>query len=87
MLNISPLALALIPVVVGLTAIAKGFVSTRWYAVTAVIIAIQVTLLAFASGLLAIANVGTAIIIGIVIGLSACGLYSGSATTFSTSVI
>lgn len=74
---ITPGHLALVPVVVGLVQGVKGFIETdrssRWVPVAA--IAIGVGLSALIGGGLVPIVVG-----GIVVGLSACGLYSASAT-------
>jgi uncharacterized membrane protein len=76
---LSPLQTVLIPVVIGLVAVAKvSGVSDRWAALSAVVLGL---ILAFILGIGG--SWGSIILSGIVVGLSACGLYSGVKATFS----
>lgn len=74
-IEISPMIAVLIPIVVGLTSVAKNYISIRWIPLTSIILGI------LGSFLLPAATVQITILSGIIVGLSACGLYSGTKTT------
>lgn len=77
-IQVSPAIIALVPVVVGLTAMAKLYIDSRWAPLIS---------LAFGIGgafLFPAATVAITILSGIVVGLSASGLYSGTKATFAS---
>lgn len=76
-LQLSPAILALVPIVLGLTAVAKMYVDSRWAPLIA---------LGFGIGgafLVPAATIALTVLSGIVVGLTASGLYSGAKTTFA----
>lgn len=74
---ITPLHLALVPIVIGLTQAVKGFVETsRWSRfIPLIAVGISIALCALIGGGPLAVIVG-----GLFVGLSACGLYSTSST-------
>jgi len=75
-MEISPAVLALVPVVIGLTALAKTYIEGRWAPLVALV-------LGFAGAFLVSSEPAAATAIsGIVVGLTASGLYSGAKATF-----
>ena len=71
---ITPLHIAMIPIVVGLTGLVKGFTkprTSRYVPLVALAIAILLSVLIGGSLL-------TIVVSGLVVGLSACGAYSGT---------
>jgi hypothetical protein len=79
---LSPLMVVAIPVVLGLVSVAKiSGLPERWAALSSVVLGLIVaTLLGFSGGWKEI------VLAGIVLGLSASGLYSGSKATFAKQV-
>lgn len=78
LVQITPTMIALIAIVVGLTQVVKAFVSdARFYPLISLVLAVA------ASFLLPQATIGATILAGLVMGLSASGLYSGTKTVVS----
>lgn len=75
--SFSPAILALIPVVVGATALVKLYLPSKWAPLIALVFGIAGAFLFPAMA------IGTTVLSGIVVGLSASGLYSG-VTTLAT---
>lgn len=72
LVSLSAVSIALIPVVLGLVAIAKNFVDSKFAPITSLAIGILVAFVAPAS------TVPLTILQGVLIGLAASGLYSGA---------
>lgn len=73
-MEFSAAILTLVPVVIGLTEIAKAFVATRFSPVISLVLGVGMAFL------LPAATVPSTILSGIVVGLTASGLYAGSKT-------
>lgn len=71
MIEFSPAILSLVPLVIGLTALAKLYVPSRWAPVIAIGLGLA------GAFLFPAATMGLTIVSGIVVGLTASGLYSG----------
>lgn len=77
MIEISPSILALVPLVIGLTSIAKLYVDNRYAPLISLGFGVALAFLVPA------ATLAITILSGLVIGLTASGLYSGAKATFS----
>lgn len=78
LVSLSAVSIALIPVVVGLSAIVKSFLTdSRWVPVSALALGVVTAFFVPA------ATIGLTILQGVLVGLSACGLYSAVKTTVS----
>lgn len=77
MLEISPTILGLVPLVMGLTAVAKTYVDNRYAPLISLALGIG------GAFLFPALTVGLTIVSGIVVGLTASGLYSGVKATFA----
>ncbi len=75
MIDISPMVLALVPIVIGLVQIGKMYVAERYAPLMALLLGIAGSLLLHTSSF-SIDFLG-----GLIVGLMACGLYSGTKTT------
>lgn len=71
---LSPALVVLVPIVVGLTQIVKRWIDSRWVPVTAIVFGIL-------GAFLVVGFASDAVLSGIVIGLSAVGLYGTGKTT------
>lgn len=76
---VSPAILVLVPIIVGLVALAKLYISSRFAPLIALALGIIGAFLINGTS-----GVGVTVISGIVIGLSASGLYSGTKATLTT---
>lgn len=76
-IQVSPAIITLVPVVIGLTAVAKLYINSRWAPLIALALGVG------GAFLFPAATVAVTILSGIVVGLSASGLYSGSKALFS----
>lgn len=76
-IEFSPAILALVPVVIGLTAIVKMYVDSRYAPLVALALGVAGAFLVPA------ATVAITVLSGIVVGLSASGLYAGVKATFA----
>jgi len=70
-LQLSPAIVVLVPIVIGLTALIKMYIGTRFAPLVSLMFGI------FASFMFPASTFGLTVLSGIVIGLSASGLYSG----------
>lgn len=78
LVQITPVMVALIAVVVGITQVIKPFVSDqRWYPIISLVLGVA------ASFLVPQVSVATTILAGLVMGLSASGAYSATKTVVS----
>lgn len=75
LVSLSPISLALIPVVIGLVSVAKSYVSSKWAPLISLVLGIGTAFFVPA------ATVGLTVLQGILIGLAASGLYSGVKAT------
>lgn len=75
LVTISPVSLALIPVVLGLVSVVKTFLDSKFAPLASILIGVGVAFFVPA------ASVGLTVLQGILIGLAASGLYSGVKTT------
>lgn len=79
LVSLSAVSLALVPVVMAVTQIVKMWVvDSRWAPIVSILAGI---VLAFA---IPETTVGMTVLQGVLIGLSAAGLFSGAKTTFTT---
>lgn len=72
LIQVSPAIIALIPVVIGLTALAKLYIDSKWAPLTALALGVA------GAFLFPAVTVPVTILSGIIVGLSASGLYSGA---------
>lgn len=79
MIEISPAIIGLVPIVIGLTAVAKLYIDSRWAPLIALALGVGGAFLVPA------ATVAITVLSGIVVGLTASGLYSGAKATFAPS--
>jgi hypothetical protein len=73
--SISPISLALVPVVLGLVSLAKIYISSKWAPLLSLVLGIG------AAFFIPSSTIALTILQGILIGLSASGLYSGARST------
>jgi len=77
--SISPISLALIPVVLGLVSLAKIYLDSKWAPLLSLALGIGAAFLVPSS------TIALTVLQGILIGLSASGLYSGVKATIAPS--
>lgn len=75
---LSPVTAVLVPIVIGLVAIVKGYTGSYWAPLSAIVLGVG------GSFLIPQVSVTSTILVGIIVGLTAVGLYSGSSTMVST---
>lgn len=77
LIQLSPLSLALVPIVMGLVSISKGYMDARYSPLLALVLGIA------GSFLIPEATWQMTTLAGLVIGLMAAGVYSGAKATFA----
>lgn len=77
MVEFSPIILALVPVVIGLTSLAKMYMPSKYAPIVSLALGVAGAFLFPAS------TIAVTILSGVVVGLTASGLYSGTKATIS----
>ena len=80
-LDISPAILGLVPIVMALTSLIKNYIGSRW----APLVALGLSLVG--AFLFPAATLAVTVISGVVVGLTAAGLYSGVKATVSQETV
>lgn len=75
LVTLSPVSLALIPVVIGLVSVVKMYLSSKWAPLASLLLGVGSAFFVPA------ATVGLTVLQGVLIGLAASGLYSSIKTT------
>lgn len=77
LMQLSASSLALVPVVVGLVAVAKIYIDSRYAPLLSLVLGVA------GAFLFPAATAGNTILVGLLIGLTASGLYSGAKATLA----